>query len=203
MNLHPDLWLFASLVFGIVVLPGMDMAFVAGSALTSGLRGGLVAVAGIVAAGVVHVAVGASGIAALLLWWPGAQIALLLAGAAYMGWIGWTLLRSTWGRAAAASAAPAALWPALGPRQAFLRAAATCLMNPKAYAFTLAILPSFIHTPERGTVAQTLALGGIIALNQALVYGAVALMAAGARPWLKRSERAQRWTARGVGALKA
>ena len=50
-------------------------------------------------------------------------------------------------------------------------------MNPKAYAFTLAILPSFIQSPDRPPAAQALWLGGIIAANQALVYGAVALMA--------------------------
>src|SRR4051812_34981831 len=88
---QPDLWLFFVLVFSIIVLPGMDMAFVAGSALTSGLRGGLVAVAGIVAAGMVHTAVGASGFAALMLWWPAAFNVLLVAGAAYMVWIGVSL----------------------------------------------------------------------------------------------------------------
>jgi threonine/homoserine/homoserine lactone efflux protein len=204
MNLHPDLWLFATLVFGVVLLPGMDMAFVAGSAVTTGLRAGLAAVAGIMVAGQVHLVAGVVGLAALLLLWPGAQAALLLAGAAYMAWIGWTILRSTWGVPSTASAATPAIVPGApiaGTRQAFFRAAATCLMNPKAYAFTLAVLPSFIHTPERSTAAQALAMGGIIAINQALIYGAVALMAAGARPWLKRRERAQAWTARGVGAL--
>lgn len=203
MNLHPDLWLFATLVFGVVVLPGMDMAFVAGSSVTSGLRAGLAAVAGIMVAGQVHLAAGVVGLAALLLLWPGAQMALLLAGAGYMAWIGWTILRSTFGVARATSNAVPAVAPIVptGTRQAFFRAAATCLMNPKAYAFTLAVLPSFIHTPERSTAAQALAMGGIIAINQALVYGAVALMAAGARPWLQRRERAQAWTARGVGAI--
>ena len=61
-----QLWLFFALVFGIVVLPGMDMAFVLGSALAGGRRSGLYAVAGLVAAGACHVAVGALGITALL-----------------------------------------------------------------------------------------------------------------------------------------
>ena len=40
-----DLWLFASVVFGVVVLPGLDMGFVLGSALVGGRRAGLAAVA--------------------------------------------------------------------------------------------------------------------------------------------------------------
>jgi threonine/homoserine/homoserine lactone efflux protein len=54
------------------------------------------------------------------------------------------------------------------------RAAATCLMNPKAYAFTLAILPSFITHRARRWRRRRCGWAGIIALNQGLVYGAVA-----------------------------
>ena len=42
-------WLYAVLVFGIIVLPGMDMAFVLSSALAAGRRAGFAAVAGLMA----------------------------------------------------------------------------------------------------------------------------------------------------------
>lgn len=193
----PDLWLFFVLVAGIIVLPGMDMAFVAGSALTSGWRGGLAAVAGIVAAGMVHTAVGASGFAALMLWWPAAYNVLLIGGAAYMAWIGvslWRASRSVDAPAGLASAAPAAL------HRVFARAALTCLMNPKAYAFMLAVFPAFLHTPEHSIAVQAVRLGAVIALTQAAVYGAVALFVAGARRWTGASAGGQRCTLRGVGA---
>ncbi|HEY9065005.1 MAG TPA: LysE family translocator [Burkholderiaceae bacterium] len=194
----PDLWLFFILVFGIIVLPGMDMAFVAGSALTSGLRGGLVAVAGIVAAGVVHVAVGASGIAALLLWWPAAFNILLLAGAAYMVWIGLTLWRASHAVCGAAGAADTTTPKAL--RTIFGRAALTCLLNPKAYAFTLAVFPAFLRSAEYTLAEQAMRMGAVIAGTQALVYGAVAVFVASARRWSGAGERGQRWTLRGVSA---
>ena len=194
----PDLWLFFILVFGIIVLPGMDMAFVAGSALTSGLRGGLVAVAGIVAAGMVHVAVGASGVAALMLWWPAAFNALLLAGAAYMVWIGVTLWRASHAVSGAAGAAMSTAPSTL--RTIFGRAALTCLLNPKAYAFMLAVFPAFLRSTEHTLPAQAMRLGAVIAITQALVYGAVAVFVAWARRWAGASERGQRWTMRGVSA---
>lgn len=202
MSTSPDLWLFATLVFGIVLLPGMDMAFVAGSAVTTGLRSGLAAVAGIMVAGQVHLAAGVLGLTAVLLWWPGAQQAMLLAGAAYMGWIGWTIWRSARATAPTESKAGPASVPSAMPawHRTFWRAAATCLMNPKAYAFTLAILPAFIHSPERSVGAQALWLGAIIAANQGGVYGLVALLASTARPWMLRGDAAQRGTARVVGA---
>ena len=194
----PDLWLFFVLVFGIIVLPGMDMAFVAGSALTGGLRGGLVAVAGIIVAGMVHVAVGASGVAALLLWWPAAFNVLLLAGAAYMVWIGVSLWRASDAVRGAAGAAAATVPAAL--RTIFGRAALTCLLNPKAYAFTLAVFPAFLRSAEHTLPEQALRLSMVIAGTQALVYGAVAVFVASARRWAGASERGQRWTLRGVSA---
>jgi threonine/homoserine/homoserine lactone efflux protein len=194
---QPDLWLFFLLVFGIIVLPGMDMAFVAGSALTSGMRGGLVAVAGIVAAGMVHTAVGASGFAALMLWWPAAFNVLLLAGAAYMVWIGvslWRASRTAGASGSAATAAPTRL------RAIFGRAVLTCLLNPKAYAFMLAVFPAFLRTAEYPLAVQATRLGAVIALTQAAVYGAVALFVASAQRWSGTSARGQRWTMRGVSA---
>ncbi|TXD86146.1 LysE family translocator, partial [Mitsuaria sp. TWR114] len=38
-----DLTLYFALVLGIVLIPGMDMAFVVGHSLTGGLRAGLAA----------------------------------------------------------------------------------------------------------------------------------------------------------------
>src|SRR6478735_12321200 len=88
------LWLFALLSIGIMVVPGMDMAFVLSSALVDGRRAGFVAVAGMVAAAAVHVAMGALGIGLLLQVAPAAFNALLTAGALYVGWIRWSLVRS-------------------------------------------------------------------------------------------------------------
>lgn len=189
----PDLWLFFLLVVGIIALPGMDMAFVAGSALSAGLRGGLAAVAGIVAGGVVHVAVAATGVAALWLAWPAGFNALLLAGAAYMAWIGCSLLRV---RAAGPLGATVD-----GPRRGwaiFRRGTLTCLLNPKAYAFTLALFPAFVHSDSRSLLAQTLAMGLITVGTQIAVYGTVAALAVRARALI---EARQSLIARATGAM--
>jgi len=50
-----QLWLFFVLVLGIIALPGMDMAFVLGSTLVDGFKGGVAALAGVVAGGVAHI----------------------------------------------------------------------------------------------------------------------------------------------------
>src|SRR5438093_6841281 len=195
MQTSPDLWLFFILVFGVIVLPGMDMAYVAGSALTAGLRGGAAAVAGIVAGGMLHVAVGATGIAALLVLWPAGFDALLVGGALYMAWIGWSILRGSGAASPASSVGTPRHQLAI-----FGRAVLTCLLNPKAYAFMLAVFPAFIHSAERSLAEQAVRLGAIVAITQVMVYGAVAGFVASARQWAGVSAHGQRWTARAVAA---
>jgi 3-hydroxymyristoyl/3-hydroxydecanoyl-(acyl carrier protein) dehydratase len=74
------LWLFFCFVFGIIIVPGMDMAFVLANALAGGRRLGVYATAGVVAGGVVHVVVGALGVGAVLKLFPALFNLLLFAG---------------------------------------------------------------------------------------------------------------------------
>ncbi|HEY9024059.1 MAG TPA: LysE family translocator [Burkholderiaceae bacterium] len=189
-----SLWLYFVLVAGIIVLPGMDMAFVLASALAGGRRAGLAAVGGLVAGGWMHLVMGAVGIGLLLQAAPGVFEALLVAGALYVGWIGLSLLRG----AAALGEAATAPRPALAT---FGRALATCLLNPKAYVFTLAVFPQFLRTDARPLAAQALSMGAITSLTQAAVYGGIALAAAGTRAWLVRNPQAQRRLGHAVGLL--
>ena len=194
MDSQTHLLLYFLLVLGIVLLPGMDMAFVLASALAGGRRTGLAAVGGIVAAGACHVAVGATGVAVVLQLVPALATALLWAGAAYLAFIGWSVLRSG-----------AALTPATAARggtaAAFRRGALTNLLNPKAYLFMLAVFPRFLR-PERGDVwLQALVLWGITAATQTAVYGALALAGGGARGWLEARPAASLAVGRVVGVV--
>ena len=55
-----------------------------------------------------------------------------------------------------------------------------CLLNPKAYAFMLAVFPAFIHSAQHSIAEQAVRLGAIVAITQVMVYGAVALFVASA-----------------------
>ena len=195
MSHSADLLLFAVLVFGIVVLPGLDMAFVMGSSLTAGRRHGLAAVAGIAVGGVCHVLMTTLGISVLLKAIPAAFNALLLAGALYIAWIGISLLRADSAFGVQSQDRAASAWTT------FRRGTLTCLMNPKAYLFMLAVFPQFLRAEYGPLWSQALALWVIIAITQVTVYGAVALAAARARGWLVRRPGAGAVTARVVGAV--
>jgi len=195
MSQTAHLWLFFVLVFGVVVLPGLDMAFVLASSLVDGRRAGLSAVGGVIAGGACHVVMAALGISVLLAVWPAAFNVMLLAGAIYIAWIGVSLLRAD---AAFAGVPGTASRTTLAT---FSRAAMTNLLNPKAYLFMLAIFPQFIR-PDAGPVwLQAIVLGAIIAATQALVYGVLALAADRSRDWFATNPAANRLMAHGVGAI--
>ena len=189
------LWLYFVLVAGIIVLPGMDMAFVMASALADGRRAGAAAVAGIVAGGWVHMIMGVLGVALVLLSAPQLFNALLLAGALYVAWMGWSLLR---GARAFGELREQASRPL---HSTFARAVLTCLLNPKAYVFMLAVFPQFLRAEYGSIAAQAIALTLITSLTQAVVYGGVAVAAGGLRGWLRQHGEAQVLLGRSIGAL--
>ncbi|MBU6478507.1 MAG: LysE family translocator [Xanthomonadaceae bacterium] len=195
MSHSADLLLFAALVFGIIVLPGLDMAFVLGSSLTAGRRNGLTAVAGITAGGACLVAMTTLGIGVLLKMVPAAFNALLLAGALYIAWIGISLLRSDSAFGIQTRGCPTPAWTT------FRRGVLTCMMNPKAYLFLLAVFPQFLRAEYGPLWSQALVLWAIIAVTQLVVYGGIALAAAQARGWLLRRPEAGLVTARVVGMV--
>lgn len=195
MSEAANLWLYFVVVFGVIVLPGMDMAYVMGSAMTGGRRVGLAAVAGIVAGGVCHMLMSATGISLVLKLLPAAFTLMLFAGAAYMAWIGWSLIRA----ASVVLELPEHAAHTAGA--SFRRAMLTSLLNPKAYIFMLAIFPQFVRSQAGPFWAQATALGAITAATQIAVYGGLALLAAQARGWLVAKPRANTAIARLVGGV--
>lgn len=189
------LWLFFCFVFGIIIVPGMDMTFVLANALAGGRRLGLYATAGVIAGGMAHVAVGALGVGAVLKLFPALFNAMLLVGALYIAWIGLGLLRS----GASLGAIPEAR--SRSAAVAFRQGMLTCLLNPKAYLFMFAVFPQFLRPEAGGIWLQAAVLGAIIAVTQFGVYGGLAVAAGSSRGALASHLRAEALIGRAVGVL--
>ncbi len=195
MTQTSHLWLFSLMVLGIIALPGMDMAYVLASTLAGGRKLGLAAVLGIVAGGVAHVVMAALGVGLLLNVYPVAFNALLVFGSIYIAYIGWGL----WRGADALGEVNRSQVRSGG--QTFWRGAATCLTNPKAYVFMVAVFPQFARPAYGSLATQAVAMGLIIAAIQFTVYGAVAWGAGGLQNWLPHNAKTQATIGRAVGAL--
>lgn len=189
------LWLYFLLVFGVILLPGMDMTYVLASALTGGRRAGLAAVAGIVTGAIFHMSAAVLGLSVVLKLYPGAFHVLLLAGAAYIVWIGVDIIR----KASVLRVRPGtAVRP---PALAFRQGMVNNLLNANAYLFTLAVIPQFLR-PEYGPLwVQGAVLWIIGAVCQLAVYGSVALLAAQIRVRLDSDRAAAERIARVVGVM--
>jgi threonine/homoserine/homoserine lactone efflux protein len=195
MGYAQSLWIYLILSFGIVVVPGMDMLFAVTNSLTSGIRAGAAAVGGLMLGGAIHAVIAAFAVAVLLSLAPQAFTWLLLAASAYMAWIGVTLIRSSIVIDAVPDAERRRLW------LIFSQGTITCLLNPKAYMFTLSVFPQFLRPAYGPLWAQTLVLGAIGCLMQFAIYGGMALAASRVRTFLLDSPTVTIWIGRIAGAL--
>ena len=195
MTDYGHLWVFAVFVLGIMILPGLDMAYILGSALAGGRRSGYMALAGVAAGGTCHVIAGVLGISVLLKLYPAAFRVMLLAGAVYIAWIGFSILRS---------ASAFHLHPEGGKRSpwaTFRQGMLTCLLNPKAYLFMLAVFPQFLR-PEYGPLwLQGIVMWLMILAGMVGVYGSLAYAAGSVRDWLEREPASAVTVSRVVGAM--
>lgn len=195
MDYAQALWLYFILLFGIIIVPGMDMFFVLANALTGGRRAGLAATAGIMLGGAVHTLFGALAVGVLTQLPSEVFRAMILIGAAYMAWIGYSLLRSSITVDHIGKAQTRSGWVAF--RQGLI----TCLLNPKAYMFVVAVFPQFIR-PEFGPLwRQALVMGVMTVTMQLVIYGGLALAAARGRDALISNPQVTQWIGRSAGLL--
>ncbi|WP_137155391.1 LysE family translocator [Rhizobium sp. FKL33] len=195
MTYAENLWLFFLLLAGIIVVPGMDMAFVLAKTLSGGRRAGLAATAGMMAGGACHTLFGACAVAGLTLWTPFLARPMLILGSAYMIWIGYTLARSAIVIGAVEDAGTLPL--ARIVNQALI----TCLLNPKAWLFTLAVYPQFLKPAYGPYWAQAVVMGMMTILVQLAIYGGLALAAARGRDAIVNKPQLTIWIGRSAGVM--
>ena len=195
MTYAQNLWIFFVLLFGIIIVPGMDMFFVMTNSLTGGRARGLAATSGVMLGGVFHTLFGAFFVGAITKLAPSLITAILFAGAAYMAWIGFTLIKSSITVDDLGSTQTKSMWAA------FRQGAITCILNPKAYVFVLAVYPVFIQ-PRFGAVwSQALVMGVLTLLTQLGIYGGLALAAAKSKDLLMSNPVTTIWIGRAAGVL--
>src|ERR1700685_2962072 len=89
-----DLWLFVLSGLLLNITPGPDTLYIVGRSSTQGWRAGAVAALGIGTGALVHVCAAAVGLSAILAAPTTAFVAVKMIGAAYLVYVGVSLLRS-------------------------------------------------------------------------------------------------------------
>lgn len=162
----------------VAVIPGPMVALVVANSLSHGTRAGLLNVAGSQIALALMLGTLVAGLASVVEamgWWFDW---LRLAGAAYLVWLGWKLLRST------GEVTPAQLRRPHGGF--FLQGFLVMITNPKVLLFFGAFIPQFID-PTHDAAGQVVLLGATAMVIAVLSDSAYAVLVGRAGAWLSRT----------------
>lgn len=195
------LFILAGLLLNIT--PGPDLLYIAGRTASQGFRSGVAAVMGINAGCLFHTIAAAIGLSAILMASAEAFFIVKLIGAAYLVYVGISLLREKESDGAALEISRAL--PMKTTRQAFWQGFLTNVLNPKVALFFLAFLPQFISADSVNKPSAFVLLGIIFIFNSLFVTisfaAIVAQLQREAKARFKGSSRIALWLNRSCGAL--
>ena len=186
LGIH-DYWLF--LLTGVLLnlTPGQDTFYILGRSVAEGTRSGVASALGIAVGSLVHTAMAALGLSAILATSASAFMVVKLLGAAYLVYLGVRMLRT------ANVSVPTTRAGRAGVLGAFRDGIVTNVLNPKVALFFLALMPQFI-APDSGTKVAAFIVLGLTFVTTGTIWCLVLAVAAGKlRRFFARHPR--RWAA--------
>lgn len=188
--------------------PGPDVLYIVSHALRSGLKAGAVAAVGITAGCFVHIVAAAAGVSALIATSATAFGVLKWAGAAYLLYVGLSMLRPGRSNATVLIAEDGHSAMGFGQKdlkKVFLQGFGTNALNPKVALFFLAFVPQFISPQAPDKTLAFVLLGLLFNFNGLWVNLGWATAAVWARQRLgtvqARLNTATRWLDRFAGLM--
>ncbi|MGW0502013.1 leucine efflux protein LeuE [Micromonospora sp. NPDC003241] len=200
-----DIWTYVLGTVAIILLPGPNSLFVLSIAARRGVGTGYRAAGGVLVGDAVLMVLSAAGVASLLKAYPPVFLVIKYAGAAYLAYVGVTMLRGAWRRwrdrndpdtpRLIDAAKPAEM------RSPFRKAMMISLLNPKAILFFVSFFIQFVD-PTYAWPALSFLLLGLIAQVTSLLY-LTALIFAGTflATQFRRRRRLSAGATTAVGAL--
>ena len=145
---------FAIATFVIAITPGPDMTLFVGRALSNGRAAGMACMFGAMSGVMVHTAMVALGLSALIVASPEAFLALKIFGAGYLLWLAWQAIRN------GSAFAPEKTG---GKQRSLFEHWATGvginLLNPKIILFFMTFLPQFVAASDAHAPGKLFVLG--------------------------------------------
>jgi threonine/homoserine/homoserine lactone efflux protein len=187
------LFTVASLV--LIVTPGQDMVLVMSRSIAQGAAAGVATAAGVSVGLVGHTVLVTLGLGAILRASEWLFIALKLAGAAYLLYLGIALLRTRGVELAGPAAARRSV------ARLFVDGALSNISNPKIAIFYFAFLPQFVLPGAAHPTLSVFVLGLVFAALTFLVKGPVGFFAGVLSAWLRARPGVLVWLYRSSGAI--
>jgi threonine/homoserine/homoserine lactone efflux protein len=179
----------------LAITPGPGIFYVLARSLAGGRREGIQSSLGTFVGGLFHVFAAALGVSAILAASAVAFHTVKYAGAAYLVWLGFRMIRTRNAELAVSAATPS--------RNAFRQGILTEALNPKTALFFLSFIPQFISAPTGHIFLQFVVLGAISVTLNTTADLVVVLLAAPLEQKLKHSARfrSRQRVASGLGMI--
>jgi threonine/homoserine/homoserine lactone efflux protein len=192
----PALGLYVAASLALIATPGQDMLYVITRSLAQGRFAGVCSAIGVCLGILVHTALAALGVSAILHASEALFLALKVVGAAYLVWLGVRLLLTQAGAGPMAGAAAP-----LSPLALVWQGVLSNVTNPKIVLFFLAFLPQFVSPASPTPTRDLVFLGVLYALMALPVKAAVGLAAGSLSERALRSGSILTWVNRACGCV--
>ncbi|MFF1276530.1 leucine efflux protein LeuE [Streptomyces marokkonensis] len=148
----------------IILLPGPNSLYVLSVAARKGVRTGYAAVAGVFTGDAVLMTLAALGAASVLSTTPLLFLVVKYAGAGYLAWMAYGMLRSAWHMWKTPGGPAPAEVPALAPAEErpYRRALVVSLLNPKAILFLISFFVQFVDPGYAYPALSFVVLGALL-----------------------------------------
>lgn len=187
----------AIVAFGMALTPGPNMIYLVSRTLSQGTLAGFVSLCGTALGFVFYMTAANLGLAVVFTVVPWLYTIIKVAGALYLLYLAWTVLRGSAGLFETTQI------PRDSKRRLFGMGLATNLLNPKAVILYAAPIPQFIDPARGSVVAQGFVLGGVQIAVSIVVNSAFILSAGSIALVLQRKPRWAVWQRRVVGGALA
>ncbi|MEG2048273.1 MAG: LysE family transporter [Comamonas sp.] len=164
-----DYGAFVVAILLFLIIPGPGNLALITSTGQGGIRAGMAASLGVIAADQVLMWLAVAGVSALLAAHPALFHGVQYLGVAYLAWLGWRMLRAQPGDAPVLK---------MAPRQYFRQGALITLLNPKAIVFYMAFFPLFVDPAQHRGVLTFAVMAATVAALTALYSVVVVLLTA-------------------------
>jgi threonine/homoserine/homoserine lactone efflux protein len=176
--------IFLSAAVVLAITPGPGIFYVLARSLKGGRREGVLSAAGTFLGGLVHVAAAAFGLSAILAASAIAFQTVKYAGAAYLIYLGYRMIRSREQEMYDGDAGVSG--------STFAQGVMTEVLNPKTALFFLSFIPQFVSVEQGHVAAQFLMLGAISVTLNTCADVVVACFAGPLGARMKRSAKLRR-----------
>jgi len=164
--------------------PGPDNIYVLTQSLAHGSKSGVATTAGLISGCVVHTALLAFGISALITASPSLFFIIKCVGATYLLYLAYKIFRADASiQLGTDSSQKKSNW------NYFKIGVFMNLVNPKVMLFFIAFFPAFLWNPSEGTALQFFILGGVFMVVSFLVFSSIALLAGSISKYLKSNKQ--------------